>query len=109
MQNYSGAAECLSFFRVLVPTVDRNALNSELMVAGRREKGCGEGIVREFGMDMYTLLYLKWITNEGFLYSPWNSAKCCVAGWMGGEFGGEWIHVYAWLSPFAVHWKLSHC
>ena len=22
------------------------------------------GIVREFGMDMYTLLYLKWITNE---------------------------------------------
>ena len=64
MQNYSGATECLSFFRVLVPTVDRNALNSELMVAGRREKGCGEGIVREFGMDMYTLLYLKWITNK---------------------------------------------
>ena len=21
---------------------------------------------------------------------------------MGGEFGGEWIHVYVWLSPFAV-------
>ena len=29
---------------------------------------------------------------------------------MGGEFGGEWIHVYALLSPFTVHWKLSqHC
>ena len=26
-------------------------------------EGWGEGIVREFGMDMYTLLYLKWITN----------------------------------------------
>ena len=26
---------------------------------------------------------------------------------MGGEFGGEWIHVYVWLSPFAVHLKLS--
>ena len=25
--------------------------------------GCGEGLVREFGMDMYTLLYLKWITR----------------------------------------------
>ena len=25
---------------------------------------------------------------------------------MGGEFGGEWIHVYVWLSPFAVHQKL---
>ena len=24
----------------------------------------GEGIVREFGMDMYTLLYLKWVTNK---------------------------------------------
>ena len=23
-----------------------------------------EGMVREFGTDMYTLLYLKWITNK---------------------------------------------
>ena len=30
--------------------------------------------------------------------------------WMGGEFGGNWIHVYVWLSPFTVHLKLSqHC
>ena len=30
--------------------------------------------------------------------------------WMGGEFMGEEIHVYVWLSPFAVHLKLSqHC
>ena len=27
-----------------------------------------------------------------------------------GEFGGEWIHVYVWLSPFTVHLKPSqHC
>ena len=26
--------------------------------------GVGEGTVREFGMHMYTLLYLKWITNK---------------------------------------------
>ena len=28
----------------------------------------GEGTVREFAMDRYTLLYLKWITNKGGLY-----------------------------------------
>ena len=29
---------------------------------------------------------------------------------MGGEFGGEWIHVFVWLSPFIVHLKLpQHC
>ena len=27
----------------------------------------GEWIVREFGMDRYTLLYLKWITKKGLL------------------------------------------
>ena len=43
-------------------------LENELMVA--RREGWGDRIVREFGMDMYTLLYLKWITNEDLLYSP---------------------------------------
>ena len=42
---------------------------------------------------------LKWITNQDLLYSTWNSAQCYVAAWMGGEFGGEWIHMYVWLSP----------
>ena len=37
-------------------------LESNLMVT--RREGCGEGIVTEFWMDMYTLLYLKWITNK---------------------------------------------
>jgi len=27
---------------------------------------------------------------------------------MGGELGGEWIHVYVWLSHSAVHPKQSH-
>ena len=26
----------------------------------------------------------------------------------GGVFGGEWVRVYAWLSPFPVVVKLSH-
>ena len=80
------------------------------MVTGLAGEGWGEGIVREFGIDMYTLLYSKWITNKDLLYSTGNSAQCYVAAWMGGEFGGEWIHVYVWLSPFAMHLKLSqHC
>ena len=49
----------------------------------------GEGIVREFGMDTYTLLYLKWITNKKLLYSTQNSVQCCVATWIGEEFGGR--------------------
>ena len=36
----------------------------------------------------------------------WNSAQCYATAWMRGEFGGEWIHVYVWLSPFSVHRKL---
>ena len=46
-----------------------------------------KGIVREFGMDMYTLLYLKWITNKVLPNSTWNSAQCYVAAWIGVEFG----------------------
>ena len=52
----------------------------------------GEGIVREFGMDTYTLLYLKWATNQPSLFftlSAGNSAQSYVAAWMGSEFGGE--------------------
>ena len=81
----------------------------------------GEGIVREFGMDMDTLPYWKWITNEDLVYSTGNSAQCCVAPSVqhrelcsmlccsldGRESGGEWIHV---LNSFTVHLKLSqHC
>ena len=44
------------------------------------------------------------------MYSTWNSAQCYVPAWMGGGFGEELIHVYVWLSHFAVHLKLpQHC
>ena len=63
-------------------------LENKLMVVSR------EGIVRESEMDMYTLLYLKWIINKVLLYSTGNSAQWYVAAWMGRDFGREWIHVY---------------
>ena len=50
-------------------------------------------------MDMYTQIYLQWITNKDLLYSTGDSAQCYVAAWMGGESGGEWIRVNVWLSP----------
>ena len=34
-------------------------------------------IVRELGMDMYTLLYLKWITNKDLLYSIGHCSMLC--------------------------------
>ena len=43
---------------------------------GCQGEGWGEGIVMEFGMDMYTLLNLKWITDKDLLYSTGNSAHC---------------------------------
>ena len=43
-----------------------------------REEGREEGIVREFEIDMYTLLYLKCITNKDLLYSTGNSAQYSV-------------------------------
>ena len=54
-----------------------------------------------------TLLYLKWITDNDLLCSTGNSAQCYVAACMAGEFGGKWIHICVWLSPFAVHLKVS--
>ena len=52
---------------------------------------------REFGMDMSMLLYFRWITNKDLLYSTETSAQRCGAAWVGGEFGGEGIHVCVWL------------
>jgi len=86
---------------------DKLTKQREIHWLRERIYGCQRGREREFGMGMYTLLYLEWITNKDLLYSTWNSAQCYVPAWMGGEFEREWIHVHVWLSPFTVHLKLS--
>ena len=64
----------------------------------------GEGIVRDSGKVMYTLLYLKCITNKDLLYSTWNSINVmCRPGWE--EAWGEYIHVHVWLRSSAAHLK----
>ena len=53
----------------------------------KRIYGCLGERDRELGMDIYTLLYVKGISNKVLLYSTGNSAQCYIAAWMGGEFG----------------------
>ena len=75
-------------------------LENKLMVARRKE----------FQKVMYRLLYSKWITNKDLLYGTWESLQCYVPAWIGRGYGGEWIHVYVWLSPFVIKLKLpQHC
>ena len=48
---------------------------------------------RVFGIDTYTLLYLKWITNKNLLYIKHRELCSMLYGSLDGkEFGGEWIH-----------------
>ena len=68
----------------------------------------GEGIVREFGTDMDTLLYLKRMASKDLLYSAGNCST--FRGSLDGRGRMEWILACVCLSPFAVHLKLSrHC
>ena len=62
-----------------------------------------EGIVREFGMGMYTQLYLKCIADNVLLYIAQKIVLNVMwqPGWKG-SLGGEQIHVYMLLSPFTV-------
>ena len=58
---------------------DSQTYRMNLWLLGGGE-GWGKRIVTEFEMNMYTLLYLKWITNKDLLYSPGNSVQCYLDG-----------------------------
>ena len=52
----------------------------------------GEGIVRESGVDMVTLLCLTWRTNKDLLDSSGNFPQCSVITlWLSGGRKGEGI------------------
>ena len=59
-------------------------------------------------MDMYTLLYLEWITNKDH---TWNSAQGYVAAWMGGDFGREFSSVQfnSVAQPFSTLYDSMDC
>ena len=61
---------------------ETHKLKNKFMVAGG---GRRIGEEREFGIDMYTLLYLKWITRKGLLL---HRDLCSI---LGGSLGGRGI------------------
>ena len=69
-------------------------LCNNLMVTRGKD---GEGILRESGMDMDTLLYLTWRTSKDLLSGTGSSAQCRAAAWMGGELGEKdaWVRIVA--------------
>ena len=56
-----------------------------------RGEGWGEAD-RDSGIDMYILLYLKWITNKDLLYSTGNYTPYFVLTYKGKE--SEYICIY---------------
>ena len=59
--------------------------------------GCGAGgwwIDQQFGINIYTLLYIKQITNKDLLYSTGNSTQYSVITYMGKESEKEWMYVF---------------
>ena len=64
--------------------------------------GCwGKGWLTDFGIDMYTLLYLKWIINKDLLYNTWNSDQCYMAACMGEN---RYMYIYGWV-PSLFTWN----
>ena len=62
-----------------------------------------------WGQQVHTATF-KMDNQQGPTIYTMNSPQSYVAAWMGEEFGGGWICVYVWLSPFGVHLELSqHC
>ena len=70
-------------------------LRQKFMVT--RDKGWAEGIVREFGINMYTLLYLKWITNISQSVQLLSHVRLFVTLWTAAH--------QAFLS-FTISWSL---
>ena len=54
----------------------------------------GGGMIWETGIDIYKLIYIKQITNEGLLYSTGNSTQCSVVTYMRRKSKKEGIYVY---------------
>ena len=78
------------------------------MIAGE-SGGVGRDSWGLWGGHVHTTIF-KMDSRQNLLHGTWSSAHCYLPAWMGGEFGREWTRVYGWLSPCAVHQKLSqHC
>ena len=76
-----GSLECCSPWcpKVSSAQFSRSVMSDSLLSQGlsKEVRRVGKGVVRELGVDMYTLLYLKWIINKDLPHSTGNSAQLC--------------------------------
>ena len=78
-------------------------LENEIMVVRGKKKG--EEVVREFGINMHTFLYLKWVSNKNLLYNTGNSARLCDSldrGWGRDLEENEYTYMYGWVSLLSI-------
>ena len=61
------------------------------------QRGGGSRINQEFGIKIYTLLYIKQITNKDLPYSIWDYTKYPAITYNGRESKKEDIHIYIYI------------
>ena len=68
----------------------------------------GEGGLREFGLDMYTLLYLKWITNKTYCIAYGTLVNIMLQpGWEGSLGENGYMCMYGWV-PVLFTWNFHN-
>ena len=73
-------------------------------------KGEGGGTNQEFGINTYTLLYTKQITNEDPLHSPGNYTQYFVITYKRKEYGKIYVCVYIYITEsFCCTPETQHC
>ena len=78
---------------------------NQIYVYQRGKHGRGE-INKGVGIDIYTLLYIRYTGNKDLPYSTGKFTQHCVITYTRKESEKEWIYVYAELIYFALHMKL---
>ena len=72
---------------------------------GCQREGQEKGIVGEFGMDMQTLLYLKWVTNKDLLYREHTVFPHVASLDRRGVWQGmDYMHLHGWV-PLLLTWS----
>ena len=82
------------------PKLNRHRLTDlEIKLMVTKGETLGEGINQEFGINIYTLPYVK----KDLLYSTGASTQYSVINYMGKEPEKEQIYVHVKLNCFAIH------
>ena len=60
----------------------------------------GGRINQEFGINGYTLLYIKQVNNKGLLYSTENNIQYLVITYNGKESEKDFIYIYIYICVY---------